>query len=216
MIAVLLVDDQALVRAGLRALIEHADDLTVTAESADGREALAAARARRPDVILMDLQMPVMGGVEATRAVRADPLLADVPVLVLTTFDDDEDVVDAVQAGASGYLLKDIDPDTLRTAIRAAAAGGTPVDPSIVGRLLGHVARMPSRAQRSELLTGLTVREVEVLTEVGRGLTNDEIGRALFLSPETARTYVSRLLTRLDVRDRAALVVLAHRAGLVD
>lgn len=216
MIKVLLVDDQDIVRAGLRALIDHADDMVVIDDVGHGRAALASARARRPDVFLMDLHMPVMGGVEAIAAVRADPLLRQVPVLVLTTFDTDEDVVDAIQAGASGYLLKDVGPDDLRDAIRAAASGGTPVGPSVAGQLMSHVARMPSRAVRAELVANLTEREVEILTQVGRGLSNEEIGRALFLSPETARTYVSRLLTKLAVRDRAQLVVLAHRAGLVD
>lgn len=216
MIRVLVVDDQPLVRAGLRALIDRTDDLSVTAEAEHGRQALQVAREQRPDVVLMDLQMPVMGGVEAIAAFRADPLLGEVPIVVLTTFDEDDDVVDAVQAGAAGYLLKDVAPEELRQAVRTAAAGGSPLAPTVAGRLLSQVAAAPSRRARAELVEGLTERELEILTHVGRGLTNEEIGRALFLSPETARTYVSRLLGKLSARDRAQLVVIAHRAGLVD
>jgi DNA-binding NarL/FixJ family response regulator len=215
MIKVMIVDDQALVRAGFRALIDNREDLHVVAEAANGREALDLARASRPDIFLMDLQMPVMGGLETISAIRADPLLGKVPVLVLTTFDDDEDVINAIQAGASGYLLKDIAPDLLRDAIRTAIGGGSPVAPSIASQLLHHVARTPSRAARTQLLATLTSREIEILTHVGMGLSNEEIGRALYLSPETSRTYVSRLITKLGVRDRVQLVVLAHRTGLV-
>jgi DNA-binding NarL/FixJ family response regulator len=164
----------------------------------------------------MDLQMPGMSGTEAIRAMRADPSLSETPVLVLTTFDDEDDVVDAIAAGANGYLLKDIDADELRRAVRHAADGRAQIAPGVLRQLMDRVARLPTRKSREEKLAGLTEREVEVLTQVGLGLTNDEIGKALFLSPETARTYVSRLLTKLDARDRAQLVVLAHRAGLVD
>ncbi|HET9422674.1 MAG TPA: response regulator transcription factor [Nocardioides sp.] len=216
MINVLVVDDQLLVRAGLRSLVEHADDLAVVGEAANGREALKIARQHRPDLILMDLQMPVLSGVEAIAAVRADPLLRDTPVLVLTTFDDDRDVVDAIQAGASGYLLKDVGADELRTAIRTAVEGGAPVAPVVAKRMMGQISRMPSRKIREETLGDLTSRELEILELVGRGLSNAEIGAELYLSPETARTYVSRLLAKLDARDRSQLVVLAHRAGLSD
>lgn len=216
MIRVLVVDDQVLVRAGLRSLIDHADDLAVVGEADNGKEALRLARDDRPDLVLMDLQMPVMSGVEAITAMRQDPLLRDTPVLVLTTFDDDQDVLDAIQAGASGYLLKDVRPDDLRAAVRTAVDGGAPVAPSVAKQMMSHLARMPSRKVREETLGGLTARELEILTLVGRGLSNAEIGRELYLSPETARTYVSRLLTKLDARDRSQLVVLAHRAGLVD
>ena len=215
MIDVLLVDDQTLVRAGLRAILEKADDLTVVAEAGDGREALREARAHRPAVVLMDLQMPVMGGTEAIRAIRADPLLSRTPVLVLTTFDDQDDVVAAIAAGANGYLLKDIEADDLRRATREAAAGRAQMSPAVLRQLMDRVGRLPTRKVQEESLTGLTEREVEILTHVGMGLTNEEIGKALYLSPQTARTYVSRLLTKLDARDRAQLVVLAHRAGLV-
>ena len=215
MIDVLLVDDQTLVRAGLRAILEKADDLTVVAEAGDGREALREARAHRPAVVLMDLQMPVMGGTEAIRAIRADPLLSRTPVLVLTTFDDQDDVVAAIAAGANGYLLKDIEADDLRRATREAAGGRAQMSPAVLRQLMDRVGRLPTRKVQEESLTGLTEREVEILTHVGMGLTNEEIGKALYLSPQTARTYVSRLLTKLDARDRAQLVVLAHRAGLV-
>jgi DNA-binding NarL/FixJ family response regulator len=216
MIEVLITDDQTLVRAGLRALVENAEDLTVLGEADTGRRALEVARGRRPDVILMDLQMPVMDGVAATRAIREDPLLHDVPVLVLTTFHDDSDVLRAIRAGASGYLLKDIDAEELRRAIRNAAAGLNPVAPAVAGRMMEQIARTPARDEQRHLVDGLSPREVEVLTHVGQGMSNHEIGAALYLSPETARTYVSRLMTKLDARDRAQLVVLAHRAGLAD
>jgi DNA-binding NarL/FixJ family response regulator len=216
MIRVLLVDDQGLLRAGLRAILENTDDLEIAGEASNGREALARGRELRPDVFLMDLRMPVMDGIEATREIRKDSVLAGTPVLVLTTFDDEDDVVEAIAAGANGYLLKDIDADELRAAVRNAAAGKAAVDPGVMRQLMNRIARLPTRRTREEKLGGLTERELEVLTQVGLGLTNDEIGKALFLSPETARTYVSRLLTKLDARDRAQLVVLAHRAGLVD
>jgi DNA-binding NarL/FixJ family response regulator len=216
MIQLILVDDQGLLRAGLRAILENTDDIAVVAEAANGREALARGREHRPDLFVMDLRMPVMGGIEATRAIRADPLLSRTPVLVLTTFDDQDDVSDAIAAGANGYLLKDIEADELRRAVRRAAAGEAQVDPSVVRQMMDRIAGLPTRRSREAALAGLTDREVEILTHVGRGLSNEEIGRALFLSPETARTYVSRLMSKLDARDRAQLVVLAHRAGLID
>lgn len=216
MTTVLLVDDQTLLRAGLRAILENSEDLTVVGEAANGREGLREARRLRPSVILMDLQMPEMNGVEAIRAVRADPLLSRTPVLVLTTFDDADDVVEALAAGATGYLLKDVDAPALRQSVREAAAGNAQMSPAVLRQVMDRVAQLPTRRERREEVAGLTERELEILTHVGRGLTNEEIGRALFLSPETARTYVSRLLTKLDARDRAQLVVLAHRAGLVE
>jgi DNA-binding NarL/FixJ family response regulator len=216
MIRLILVDDQGLLRAGLRAILENTDDIEVVAEAANGREALTQGREHRPDLFVMDLRMPVMGGIEATRALRADPLLARTPVLILTTFDDQDDVSEAIAAGANGYLLKDIEAEDLRRAVRRAAAGETEVAPGIVRQMMERIARLPTRRSREEALAGLTDREVEILTHVGRGLSNEEIGTSLFLSRETARTYVSRLMTKLGARDRAQLVVLAHRAGLVD
>lgn len=216
MIRVLLADDQQLLRDGLRAILEGADDIEVVGEAANGREAMSLGRELRPAVVLMDLQMPTMTGHEAIRAMRADPLLATTPVLVLTTFDAEDDVVEALAAGADGYLLKDIDADGLRRAVRNAAEGRAEMAPGVLRQLMGRIARLPTRRSREEELAGLTERELDILTHVGLGMTNEEIGRALFLSPETARTYVSRLLTKLGARDRAQLVVLAHRAGLVD
>jgi DNA-binding NarL/FixJ family response regulator len=215
-IRVLIVDDQELVRAGLRALIDNTGDITVAGEAVNGRDALAQGRTLRPDLFLMDLKMPVMDGAAATAAIRADPALRDTPVLILTTFGDEDDILDAVQAGASGYLLKDMAADSLRAAVRAAASGESPVAPPVARQMMATLARLPSRRAGEQELAGLTDREREILALVGRGLSNQEIGRELFLSPETARTYVSRLFTKLGVRDRSQLVVIAHRAGLVD
>ncbi|MFC7876561.1 response regulator [Isoptericola sp. NPDC057391] len=214
MIRIVLVDDQELVRAGLRPLAELDGDIAVVGEAADGRSGLARVRELRPDVVLMDVRMPGLDGIEATRAVVADPALRDVRVLVLTTFDEDEHVVEAIRAGASGYLLKDVSPGDLRAAIRTVAAGDSLLAPAVTAAAMRAVADAPRRLD-DDAVAGLTEREREVLTRVGRGLTNDEIARDLYLSPATARTYVSRLLTRLDARDRAALVVLAYETGLV-
>ena len=215
-ISIVIADDHAVVRQGLRMFLSLDPELDVVGEATNGQEALRLAHENHPDVVLMDLVMPVMDGIAATTAIRADPALGDTPVLVLTTFDDEDDVLDAIQAGATGYLLKDTDADALRAAVRAAAAGESPVTPSVARQMMSRIARMPSRRVRDEELARLTAREREVLAHVGRGLSNEEIGRALYLSPETARTYVSRLLTKLSARDRAQLVVLAHRAGLVE
>ncbi|MBD5787894.1 response regulator transcription factor [Cellulosimicrobium terreum] len=215
MIRVVIVDDQELVRAGLRALAIHDGDIEVVAEARTGREGLARVRELRPDVVLMDVRMPEMDGLEATRAIVADPALDDLRVLVLTTFDEDEHVVEAIRAGAAGYLLKDVSPVDLRAAIRVVADGGSLLSPTITASVMRVAAEGTPRALDAGRLAGLTARELEVLEQVGRGLTNDEIARELFLSPATARTYVSRLLARLDARDRAALVVLAYETGLV-
>lgn len=216
MIRLLLVDDQALLRAGLRAVLEHGGDISVVGEAANGKEALRHGRDLRPDIVLMDLRMPVMTGTEAIRAMRADPLLARTPILMLTTFDEHEDVVDAIAAGANGYLLKSIEADDLRRSVRRAVDGEVQVAPSVVEQMMARIARLPTRRSGGPQLAGLTERELEVLSHVGQGLSNEEIGKALFLSPQTARTYVSRLMSKLDVRNRAQLVVLAHRAGLID
>lgn len=214
MIRVVLVDDQPLVRAGIRALLERAEDVEVVGEAADGREGVALVRRARPDVVLMDLQMPVLDGIAATREIVAH----DGPrVVVLTTFDDDANLFAALRAGAAGFLLKDASPDELRSAVRTAAAGDALLSPAVTSRV---VAQAVSAGRRDDVLaeqvaTRLTDREREVLARVGRGLTNDEIGAALFMSPATARTHVGRVLTKLGVRDRAGLVVVAYETGLV-
>ncbi|WP_460688385.1 response regulator transcription factor [Nesterenkonia suensis] len=215
MISVLLVDDQDLVRTGLRALLTHDPEIEVVAESRTGQDALRAVRAHRPDVVLMDIRMPVMDGIEATRQICADPELGDSRVLILTTFDDDQDIVDAIRAGAAGYLLKDIPAAELRAAVRTAADGGNLLSPAIARKVMEHMASTPSPQDGTAVdLSALTDREVEVLTRVGHGETNAEIGAALFLSPATARTYVSRILSKLQARDRTELAIIAHRAGL--
>ncbi|WP_114558967.1 response regulator [Desertihabitans aurantiacus] len=215
MIRVVLVDDQELVRTGLRALAERDGDITVVGEADNGRSGLGLVRQLRPDVVLMDLRMPQLDGIAATRSITADPALADVRVVVLTTFDGDEEIAAAIEAGAAGYLLKDIGPADLRAAIRTVHAGEALLSPAVTRKVLAtFVARTPRRL-RPELVAALTPREREVLARVGLGESNDEIGRSLHLSPATARTYVGRLLTRLGARDRAQLVVLAYESGLV-
>ena len=214
-IRVVIVDDQELVRAGLRPLAERYGDITVVAEATDGRSGLSHVRELRPDVVLMDIRMPVMDRIEATQAIVADDALNRVRVLMLTTFDEDENVFAAIRAGAAVYLLKDVSPDDLRAAIRTVAAGDALLSPSVTAAVMRVVAEGHSPDPDGHGLDELTEREVEVLSGIGRGLTNDEIAAELFLSPATARTYVSRLLTRLEARDRAALIVLAYETGLV-
>lgn len=215
-IRMLLADDQMLVRAGFRVLLDRDDDIEVIGEVADGAEALARARLDRPDVVLMDIRIPVMDGLEATKAIAGDVHLADVKVVVLTTFELDEYVFEAVRAGASGFLVKDIDPDDLRRAVRVVAGGEALLSPSVTRRLLAEFAAATSGGPTApERLDVLTKREREVLVEVAGGLSNDEIGRALFMSPATAKTHVSRALTKLGARDRAQLVMLAYETGLV-
>lgn len=215
MIRIVLVDDQELVRAGLRTLAERDGDITVVGEAGTGRAGLARIRELRPDVVLMDVRMPEMDGLQATREVVADPQLRDVRVLVLTTFDEDEHVFEAIRAGAAGYLLKDVSPTDLRQGIRVVAGGESLLSPSVTRTVLQSLADRLQAAVDDTPLQALTEREREVLALVGRGLSNQEIAQELFLSPATARTYVSRLLTRLDARDRARLVVLAYETGLV-
>ena len=215
MIRVVLVDDQELVLTGLRALAERDGDITVVGEARSGRSGLSRARELRPDVVLMDIRMPDVDGLQATREIVADPELDGVRVLVLTTFDEDEHVLEAIRAGAAGYLLKDVSPTDLREAIRVVAAGESLLSPAVTGTVLRSLAERLHAAVDDTPLQSLTEREREVLALVGRGLSNEEIARELFLSPATARTYVSRLLTKLGARDRARLVVLAYETGLV-
>ena len=215
MISIVVVDDQELVRTGLRALAERDGDIAVVGEAATGRTGLARVRELHPDVVLMDIRMPEMDGLEATRRILVDPALREVRVLVLTTFDEDEHVFEAIRAGAAGYLLKDVSPDDLRRAIRVVAAGEALLSPSVTRTVLGNIAARPSTVLDEAPLQGLSPREREVLEQVGRGLSNDEIAQALFLSPATARTYVSRLLAKLGARDRSQLVVLAYETGLI-
>ncbi|MDR7385157.1 response regulator transcription factor [Promicromonospora iranensis] len=215
MIRIVLVDDQELVRAGLRALAESEGDLAVVGEADDGRAGVARVRELRPDVVLMDIRMPRLDGLAATREIVADPALADVRVLILTTFDEDEHVFEAIRSGAAGYLLKDVAPAELRRAVRLVAGGEALLDPGVTATVLRAVAENPAPRSDDHRLAGLTEREREVLQQLGRGLTNDEIAGELYLSPATARTYVSRLLAKLGARDRAALVILAYETGLV-
>jgi DNA-binding NarL/FixJ family response regulator len=215
-IRVLLADDQALVRAGFRALVDAEHDLEVVAEAADGEEAMAQARSHAPDVVLMDIRMPRRDGLEATAAITSDPALAGTRVLVLTTFELDEYVFGALRAGASGFLLKDVEPSDLLGAIRVVAGGEALLAPRITRRLIEAFASRPEATVQDEAaLDELTAREREVLALVGNGLSNTEIAERLVLSPLTAKTHVSRLFMKLGVRDRAQLVVLAYETGLV-
>ena len=215
-IRVVVADDQTLVRAGFRLLVDSAADLQVVGEAVDGAEALELARRERPDVVLMDIRMPRMDGLEATRRITADETLAGVRVLVLTTFDLDEYVHQALRAGASGFLLKDTPPADLLAAIRVVAAGDALLAPSITRRLIAEFARRPDPTRVAPAaLEALTDRERVVLGLVARGLSNAEIAEQLVVSPATSKTYVSRLLAKLDARDRAQLVAIAYETGLV-
>jgi DNA-binding NarL/FixJ family response regulator len=214
-IRVVLVDDQELVRAGLRALLEHDGDIEVVGEAGSGHTAIGTVRATRPDVVLMDLRMPDGDGIDATRRIAADPLLSPARVLVLTTFDADTDIVAAIRAGAAGYLLKDVPSGELRGAVRTVAEGGNLLAPAVTRQVMRRIATGPEPPSRDPRLDLLTDREFAVLARVGLGESNAEIGRALFISPATARTHVGRLLAKLDLRDRTQLAVLAHRCGIV-
>ncbi|HEY4026215.1 MAG TPA: response regulator transcription factor, partial [Candidatus Dormibacteraeota bacterium] len=206
MIRVLLADDQALVRAGFRVLIESAPDVEVAGEAPNGEEAVVRSRSTRPDVVLMDIRMPVLDGIEATRRIASDPELAGCRVLILTTFEADEYIFEALRAGASGFVLKDIEPADLLQAIRVVASGEALLSPSVTRRLIATFAGRPSQRRVSvRELQGLTEREREVLGLVGQGRSNDEIAEALFVSPATVKTHVSRVMSKLYARDRAQL-----------
>jgi DNA-binding NarL/FixJ family response regulator len=214
-IRVLLADDQALVRAGFRALLDAEPDIDVVAEAADGLAAVRAATELRPDVVLMDIRMPGVDGLEATRRIAADTGLAGVHIVILTTFDMDEYVFEALRVGASGFLVKDTEPVELLRGIRAVAAGDGLLSPGVTRRLIAEFAgRTPTPAPPREL-DSLTDREREVMALVGAGLSNEEIAAQLYVSPATAKTHVSRAMVKLAARDRAQLVVFAYEAGLV-
>jgi DNA-binding NarL/FixJ family response regulator len=213
-IRTLVVDDQALVRGGLTAMLEAQPDIDVVGEAADGAEAVEQARLRRPDVVLMDIRMPRMDGIEATRRLSGG---AEPPrVLVLTTFDADEYVYDAMRAGAAGFLLKDTPPARLADGIRTVAAGEALLAPAVTRRLIEHYVRRPPAAEASERFAELTQRELDILRHVARGLSNGEIASLLFLSEATVKTHVTRILAKLGVRGRVQAVVLAYETGLVE
>ena len=214
---VLLVDDQQLVRIGFRMILEGEDDIEVVGEAADGKEAIDAATRLRPDIIVMDIRMPVLDGIEATRRLVRDRALPDARVLVLTTFDADENVVEALRAGASGFLLKDVTPGDFVAAIRTIARGDALLAPAVTRRLLDRFAdRLPPvTSERNDRLRELTERELEVLALIARGLSNREIADRLVVAEPTVKTHVSHVLDKLELRDRAQAVVLAYEVGLV-
>jgi DNA-binding NarL/FixJ family response regulator len=214
-IRVLLADDQTLIRAGYKMILDAESDLEVVGEAVNGREAVFLARTTRADVVLMDLRMPEVDGIEATRRIAADDDLAGVRILVLTTFENDENVLHAVRAGASGFLGKNVGPDELIHAVRVVAAGDALLSPKATRGLVQHVLNQPEPVPRSAALDQLTDREREVLVLVAHGLSNDDIAELLFLSPLTAKTHVNRAMTKLGARDRAQLVVIAYQNGLV-
>lgn len=215
MIRVLLVDDQPLIRSGFRALLDLEDDIEVVAEAADGGEGVELARRYLPDIALIDIQMPVVDGIEATRRIAADPALAGVHVVILTNYGLDEYVFHALRAGAAGFLVKDILPEDFLHSVRVAARGDALLAPSITRRLIGRYVSQPLYADTATQLGELTTREREAVTLVAHGLSNNEIAHHMVISPLTAKTHVNRAMTKLHARDRAQLVVLAYESGLV-
>jgi DNA-binding NarL/FixJ family response regulator len=214
-VRVLLADDQSLVRSGFAALLDRDDGIEVVGEAADGHEAVTAVGEQLPDVVLMDIRMPEMDGLEATRRIVADSRLADVRVVVLTTFDLDEYVFEALRAGASGFLLKDIDAAELRNAVHTLAAGDALLSPGVTRRLIAEFVSRPTVSRLDmQRLTGLTEREQAVMAAAAEGASNEEIGAQLHMSPATARTHISRAMIKLGARDRAQLVVIAYQTGL--
>ncbi|MGW1677486.1 response regulator [Saccharopolyspora sp. NPDC002376] len=215
MIRVLLVDDQPLIRGGFRALLDAEDDIEVVAEAADGSEGVALARQHLPDIALIDVQMPVVDGIEATRRIAADPALAEVHVVILTNYGLDEYVFNALRAGAAGFLVKDIEPEDFLHAVRVAARGDALLAPSITRKLIDRFVAQPLETGTSPGLEELTNREREAVALVAHGLSNDEIAERMVITPMTAKTHVNRAMTKLHARDRAQLVVLAYESGLV-
>ena len=214
MIKVVLADDQSLVRAGFKALLDAQDDITVVGEAADGEEAVRQAVRERPDVVLMDIRMPGTDGLVATRRIAADDRLSGVKVVILTTFDLDEYVFEAIRAGANGFLVKDTEPTELLRAVRAVVAGDALLSPRVTRRLIEEFATRAKEPQPAPAVDMLTDREREVVGLVAEGLSNDEIGARLFMSVATARTHVSRAMIKVGARDRAQLVVFAYETGL--
>ncbi len=214
-IRVVLADDQTLVRAGFRSMLDDEDDIEVVGEAANGEQACALARQLRPDVVLMDIRMPVLDGLEATARITSDPALEGVRVVILTTFDMDDYVYGALRAGASGFLVKDTEPMELLHGVRVVARGDALIAPAVTRRLIAEFAGRSKQPDPSPRLNALTDREREVMGLVGAGLSNDEIAQRLVLSPATAKTHVSRIMTKLDVRDRAQLVILAYESGMI-
>lgn len=215
MIRVLLADDQLLVRAGFRALLDAQPDIEVAGEAADGEEAVAMVRESLPDLVLMDIRMPLVDGLAATRRITGDPALSGVRVVMLTTFELDEYVFEAIRSGASGFLVKDTEPDELLRAVRSVVDGDALLSPGVTRRLIAEFAARSKEPAAAEGLAELTEREREVMALVGIGLSNEEIARRLVVSPLTAKTHVSRTMVKLGARDRAQLVVLAYESGLV-
>jgi DNA-binding NarL/FixJ family response regulator len=214
-IRVLLADDQPLIRSGFRALLDIEDDITVVAEAADGGEAVALAERHLPDIALIDVRMPVVDGIEATRRIAADPALAGVHVVILTNYGLDEYVFDALRAGAAGFLVKDIQPEDFLHAVRVAARGDALLAPSITRKLIDRYVTQPLETGAPAGLEHLTNREREAVTLVAQGLANDQIADRMVISPLTAKTHINRAMTKLHARDRAQLVVFAYESGLV-